>query len=323
MDSLSGKPLADTGEAKAEPGEAAGTSSPEPSAPTIEEALSELYASSEPFPEGRSAGADAGASAAGEAPNGDRNRQSTAADAGASASAAGDSRVSDIAAGSGLAAGTAAGGDSAPGAASDFVIASDATSDGGSEPAAAVSDPASDAAVNSAAVENRADTAADVGAPFGSGEVGLGVDIVEVARMEQVLKRSPTFATRVFSDAERAYCDGTAVPAVHYALRFAAKEAVVKALGCGFARGIGVRDIEVKRAASGKPSVRLSGRAQEIAAEQGVRDMPLSLSYTHTEAVAIAIAVTADSLRATKERVDPKEELARQFKETRGILDDL
>ncbi len=171
--------------------------------------------------------------------------------------------------------------------------------------------------------EHPGETGDDGAIGFSSGAVGLGVDIVEVERMEQVLTRSPTFAERVFSPDERAYCDGTAVPAVHYALRFAAKEAVVKALGCGFSHGIGVRDIEVKRASGGKPTLVLSGRAKEIADEQGVREMPLSLSYTHVEAVAIAIAVTDDSVRATEERVDPKEELARKFKETRGILDDL
>lgn len=171
--------------------------------------------------------------------------------------------------------------------------------------------------------EHPGETGDDGAIGFSSGAVGLGVDIVEVERMEQVLARSPAFAERVFSPDERAYCDATAVPAVHYALRFAAKEAVVKALGVGFSHGVGVRDIEVKRAAGGKPTLSLTGCAKKIADEQGVREMPLSLSYTHVEAVAIAIAVTDDSVRATEERVDPKEELARKFKETRGILDDL
>ena len=158
---------------------------------------------------------------------------------------------------------------------------------------------------------------------FDEGNVGLGVDIVEIERMRRILVRTPAFAQRVFSPAERAYCDKRASPATHYALRFAAKEAVVKALGTGFSEGIGVRDIEVERAKNGKPLAKLSGRALEIAREQGVREMSISLSYTHTDAVACAMAITEASVRETEKRKDPMEELARQFKETRGILDEL
>ena len=153
--------------------------------------------------------------------------------------------------------------------------------------------------------------------------VGLGVDIVEVERMKRILERTPSFAERVFSPDERAYCDRMASPATHYALRFAAKEAVVKALGTGFADGIDVRDIEVVRAKSGRPIAKLSGRAQQIAREQGVRELSISLSYTHTDAVACAMAVTEASVRASEGRKDPMEELAKQFKEVRGMLDDL
>lgn len=153
--------------------------------------------------------------------------------------------------------------------------------------------------------------------------VGLGVDIVEIERMRAILARTKSFARRVFSEDERSYCDKTANPATHYAMRFAAKEAVVKALGTGFSGGIGVRDIEVVRDKKGKPSVVLTGRAAEIAAEQGVREISISLSYTHTEAVACAMAITENAMKSAEKRKDPMEELARQFKETRGILDEL
>ena len=166
------------------------------------------------------------------------------------------------------------------------------------------------------------DTELDEAFPAAEGQVGLGVDIVEIARVRRILERTPSFRERVFSEEERAYCDATANPEVHYATRFAAKEAVVKALGTGFTRGIGVRDIEVRRNAKGRPSVVLSGRAKEVAAEQGVRELPLSLSFTHTDAVACAMAITEDSLRAA-ERVDPMEELSRQFKEARSLLDEM
>lgn len=158
---------------------------------------------------------------------------------------------------------------------------------------------------------------------FDSQNVGLGVDIVEIDRMRRILGRSKTFAQKVFSADEQAYCNSTASPETHYALRFAAKEAVLKALGTGFSKGIGVRDVEVRRNAKGRPVAVLYGAAKKAAEAQGVRDLPLSLSYTHTEAVACAMAITEGSRRASEERKDPKEELVRKFKETRSILDEL
>ena len=155
------------------------------------------------------------------------------------------------------------------------------------------------------------------------GAVGLGVDIVEIDRMRRILERTPSFARKVFSCEECCYCDATAAPEVHYATRFAAKEAVVKALGTGFSGGIGVRDVEVKRSSKGRPYVVLSGRAKQVAREMGVREMPISLSYTHTDAVACALAITDESRRAAEERKDPMVELGRQFKEARAMLDDI
>lgn len=155
------------------------------------------------------------------------------------------------------------------------------------------------------------------------GAVGLGVDIVEIGRMRDILVRTPRFRERVFSEEERAYCDGTAAPEVHYATRFAAKEAVLKALGTGFSCGVGVRDVEVRRNTRGRPLVVLSGRAKEIARDQGVRELPLSLSYTHTDAVACALALTDEAAKAAERRVDPREELAKRFKSARSLLDEL
>ena len=145
------------------------------------------------------------------------------------------------------------------------------------------------------------------------GAVGLGVDIVEIARMRRILERTPSFREKVFSEEERSYCESTANPEVHYATRFAAKEAVLKALGT----------VEVRRNAKGRPFVVLHGRAKEVADERGVRELPLSLSYTHTDAVACALAITEESVRAQEERVNPMEELAKQFKEARSLLDEM
>ncbi len=156
-----------------------------------------------------------------------------------------------------------------------------------------------------------------------SDQVGLGVDIVEIERMRAILARTPSFSRRVFSEAERAYCDASARPEAHYATRFAAKEAVLKALGSGFADGVSVRDIEVRLTSKGRPYVVLTGRTREIAREQGAVEIPLSLSSTHGEAVACAMAITEDSVAARKKRIDPVEETTRQFKEVRGMLDEM
>ena len=73
----------------------------------------------------------------------------------------------------------------------------------------------------------------------------------------------------------------------------------------------------------GRPYVVLTGRAREVAREQNVREIPISLSFTHTDAVACAMAITDESVAAQERRRDPMEELTRQFKEARTFLDDL
>ena len=158
--------------------------------------------------------------------------------------------------------------------------------------------------------------------PLG-GSVGLGVDIVEIDRMARVLERTPRFRERVYSEDERAYCDKMARPAVHYATRFAAKEAVLKALGTGFSEGIAPSDVEVQRTSMGRPVAVLHRKAAEVAKELGVKEIPISLSYTHNEAVACAMAITFDSVKVAEQRVNPMDELAKQFKDARAMLDEL
>jgi len=150
--------------------------------------------------------------------------------------------------------------------------------------------------------------------------LGLGVDIVEIDRMAEALRRHPRIKERIFSETERKYCDRRSRPEVHYALRFAAKEAVLKALGTGFA-GMRFRDVEVVREGSGRPVPVLHGKARERAAELGIVEMHLSLSFTHTTAVASAVAITQDARPRRDEKVDPMTELARTFKEARAMLD--
>jgi holo-[acyl-carrier protein] synthase len=153
---------------------------------------------------------------------------------------------------------------------------------------------------------------------------GIGVDIVEIDRMRAALERHPRMRERIFSADERAYCDKRNKPEIHYALRFAAKEAVLKALGTGFSQGIRFTDVEVLRDDHGRPKPFLRGRAEEVAAEAGVVEMHLSLSFTHTNAVASAVAIT-EQMRPRKEDADSTqtERLAATFKDARGVLDEV
>ncbi len=111
---------------------------------------------------------------------------------------------------------------------------------------------------------------------------------MELERFRAALTRTPTLAERLFSDAERAYAELRADPTERLAVRFAAKEAVMKAMSVGLG-AFPLRDVEVVRAESGQPSLALSGRAAELAAERGITTWRLTL--THTDSVAQAIAV--------------------------------
>lgn len=152
---------------------------------------------------------------------------------------------------------------------------------------------------------------------------GLGVDIVEIERMRDALARRPRMKERLFSEEERAYCDKRNKPEIHYAMRFAAKEAVLKALGTGFS-GMRFRDVEVMRDDRGRPVPKLLGRAAEVAEAAGVVEMHLSLSFTHSTAVASAVAIT-EAMRPRKdaEVETPQQRLAASFKGARALLDDV
>jgi len=117
--------------------------------------------------------------------------------------------------------------------------------------------------------------------------VSIGIDIIEVARIREVLQRTPRFAARVFTAAERAYCDSRgAVAAEHYAARFAAKEAMLKALGTGWRGGIGWQDVEVGSRDSGAPYLILHGVVKDLFNSSGATVAHLSLSHTSEHAIA-------------------------------------
>lgn len=121
--------------------------------------------------------------------------------------------------------------------------------------------------------------------------IGHGIDFVSVARIAAMQdEHGGRFVEKCFTEGERAYALGRARRHEHLAARFAAKEAVMKALGTGWAGGVGWRDIEVVLEDSGRPVVALHGGAAARAAELGISRWSLSLSHADGFAIASAIA---------------------------------
>ncbi|HWB55233.1 MAG TPA: holo-ACP synthase [Tepidisphaeraceae bacterium] len=123
--------------------------------------------------------------------------------------------------------------------------------------------------------------------------VGHGIDIVETHRLRELLDRhGDRFLNRVFTEAEQNYCRRNPKRFVeHLAGRFAAKEAVLKALGTGWSNGISWTDIEISPSPAGQPKLKLSGVGAEIASRLGISDWQLSISHISTHATASAIAM--------------------------------
>jgi holo-[acyl-carrier protein] synthase len=123
---------------------------------------------------------------------------------------------------------------------------------------------------------------------MGPEPVGVGIDLLEIERLERALQRRPRLAERLFTDAERAYASARARPAQHLAARFCAKEAVAKALAMP---AWSFRDVEVV-GSGGPPEVRLHGSTARRAQELGVR-VSVSLTHSRRDAAAVAIASKA------------------------------
>jgi holo-[acyl-carrier protein] synthase len=117
---------------------------------------------------------------------------------------------------------------------------------------------------------------------------GIGVDVVDVERMKFALQRTPRIRQRLFTEREIAYCEKFRFAERHYAGRWAAKEAVTKALGCGLIQWNGV---EVVRRPRRAPTVRLSGKIEGFAKMVGIREEELQISITHSELSAVAVCV--------------------------------
>src|SRR6187455_3426088 len=125
--------------------------------------------------------------------------------------------------------------------------------------------------------------------------IGTGIDIVECLRIAQMIeKHGELFITRVYTDAEIEYCTARKAATQHYAGRWAAKEAILKALGTGWRRGISWRDIEVRNEPGGRPTVAMRGGARDVVERLGITEMLISISHCRSHATAYALAQGKD-----------------------------
>jgi holo-[acyl-carrier protein] synthase len=121
--------------------------------------------------------------------------------------------------------------------------------------------------------------------------LGTGIDIVECLRIASMIERhGELFITRVFTDHEIEYCSARKAATQHYAGRWAAKEAVLKALGTGWRRGISWRDIEIRNDQSGAPTVKLRGGARDVMQKARIGRMHVTISHCRSFAVAYVVA---------------------------------
>jgi holo-[acyl-carrier protein] synthase len=120
--------------------------------------------------------------------------------------------------------------------------------------------------------------------------LGIGVDIVEIEKLRlAMVRRGDRLRNRAFTPSEIAYCEARANKFQHYSARFAAKEAVFKAIGTGWRDGVSWQDVEVKNHLNGRPILTLTGRTLELANRLGAKDYWISLSHTDQYAVAQAV----------------------------------
>lgn len=120
--------------------------------------------------------------------------------------------------------------------------------------------------------------------------IGIGIDIIEIKRIETAMQKgSDRFRIRIFTDREVEYCEKKRKKYQHYAARFAAKEAAMKALGTGLRKGIGFAEIELINKVSGEPGLFFYGKAREILDASGVREISVSVSHSNDYAVAMVV----------------------------------
>ena len=118
---------------------------------------------------------------------------------------------------------------------------------------------------------------------------GIGTDIIEVGRVEQKLARTEGLKKKLFTETETAYCESKHRPALHYAARFAAKEAFLKAMGTGWSGGHKFDEIEIVNDPLGKPELFVYGKVREFCGARGVTRMSVSLSHVKEMAAAVVV----------------------------------
>lgn len=116
----------------------------------------------------------------------------------------------------------------------------------------------------------------------------VGSDIIEISRVRMAALRHPAFYDRILSSREKEYCRGKADPAPTLAGRFAAKEAILKCLGCGL-KGLSWQDLEILPDEMGAPQAFFSGKLQGVLAEKGIKTVKISISHSRDYAMAVAI----------------------------------
>ncbi|MDD2228182.1 MAG: holo-ACP synthase [Candidatus Cloacimonetes bacterium] len=116
--------------------------------------------------------------------------------------------------------------------------------------------------------------------------LGIGTDIIAVSRIKKAIEANPRFVDKIFTPAEIAYCSGKASPAQSYAVRFAAKEAVMKALGTGWDGIVNWQDIEVRLDDKGSPKLKFYGGTQQLVSSKGMQAAHVSLSHEKDYAIA-------------------------------------
>jgi holo-[acyl-carrier protein] synthase len=122
--------------------------------------------------------------------------------------------------------------------------------------------------------------------------LGIGTDIVECVRIGQMIERhGELFLQRVFTDGEIRYCQERKQAMQHFAGRWAAKEAILKAIGTGWRRGISWRDVEVRNRRDGRPTVAVRGGAKEVMQDLGIADILITISHCRAYATAYAVAL--------------------------------
>jgi holo-[acyl-carrier protein] synthase len=131
--------------------------------------------------------------------------------------------------------------------------------------------------------------------------LGIGTDIVECLRIAQMIERhGELFIDRVYTAHEIEYCRSRKQATQHFAGRWAAKEAVLKAIGTGWRRGISWRDIEVRNGEGGKPAIAVRGGAFEAIEQAGIGEILISISHCRSHATAFAVALARDPTDAAE-----------------------